>query len=645
MVRRLLAVCLVVLPIAIAVGSPQPVQASAAVPANPPSTSPAVPVDWVAHLHGSQTPDGGGGTTSFNVSIADGPGSCVSGSVSGSVLCEDVTSGAVSSGTLTGPFTDCNNNTYTATEPALTGRNNYLNFLTSPVAGYPEGQVGEVDVGSAEYKTDCPDGLVVTNALEFGAITSPSDCTPFTLSPSKDTASGSCSGNAGGPYSFTFTISATNGLSITSPQADKVLALTDAQYFTPQPGPNGRQPEERTLSVEGTAPPGATSITLNGIKAELSGDNWKADLPVTMANLGELTLTASDGTVKVEQKDTLIDIVITSPTEDQDLPMTTGPAMPPDLDGRVEVVGYGGDTSNVTFDWVLNVRGKYRTRCGNCKVGEWQDYSEDVANGSQVGTEDPWKPDYAEILGGWGRLEVTATLPGVLGNPVTSEPRWVNIPGANPGKAAVEGFIDDQAGDLADTDKHIACWESGHTFNQFNPAADKREPPSDTIPADWKPNPAPLRPLFGGLPAGIGIMQKDPADFPGMQWNWQDNVLAGIAEYAADYTAAGQSHAKAQKLLNAQLQAVLAVVNAARAQAGKPALQMAAIQIPDLTGTQLTRQALSFYNRGPKKPEYRFNASYAPTANQLNVTLSGTQQWAEIHYAEDYPTLVLGCKI
>jgi hypothetical protein len=640
---RLLAVCLVVLPIAIAVGSRQPAQASpAAVPANPPSTTPAAPIDWVAHVHGSETPAGGNGAITFDASFADGPGSC--GFESGSVVCNDVTSGAVSSGTLTGPFADCNGNVYTVTEPALTGRNNYIDFLTSPVAGFPIGQVGEVDVSSGPYTTDCPDGSSITNALIVGPITGPSDCTPFTLSPSKDTASGSCSGNSGGPYSFTFTISATYGLSITSPPADKVLALTDGQYFTPQPGSNDRQPEERTLAVEGTAPPGTASITPNGIKAELSGDNWKADLPVTMADLGELTLTASDGTDKVEQKDTLIDILITSPTEDQDVPMTTEPAMP-DLDGRVEVAGYGGDTSNVTFNWVLNVRGKYRTRCGNCKVGEWQNYSEEVANGSQVGTEDPWKPDYTETLGGWGRLEVTATLPGVLDNPVASEPRWVNIPGANPGKAAVEGFIDDHAGDLANTDKHIACWESGHSFNQFNPAADGREPASDTIPADWKPNPAPLRPLFGGLPAGIGIMQKDPADFPDMQWNWQDNVLAGIAEYAGDYAAAGQSRAKAQHKLDAQLNAVLAVVNAARAQAHLPVLQMTAIQIPDLTDNQLTRQALSFYNRGPGNPEYRFDATYAPTADHLDVTLSGTQQWKEVHYAEDYPTLVLSCKI
>ena len=435
------------------------------------------------------------------------------------------------------------------------------------------------------------------------------------------------------------------GLTITSPPADATIALTDGKYFQPQPGPAERQPEQRKLTVEGTAPAGVASITFNGMQVPVNGGKWKAELPVTMAQLGQLTLKASDGTDTVQQTNTLIDLEITSPTEDQDLPITTEPAMPSNLDGMVEVAGYGGDTSNVTFDWVLNVRGKYRTRCGGCRVGEWKDYSEDVATGSQVGTADSWQPDYNELLGGWGRLEVTADLPGVLDNPVTSEPRWVNIPGANPGKAAAEGFIDDHAGDLADTDKHIACWESGHTFNQFSSAADGREPPSDTIPANWKPNPAPLRPLFGGLPAGIGMMQKDPAAFPGMQWNWHDNVLAGIAEYAGDYATAGNSRAEAQRRLDSQLKAVLAVVNAARKKAGLPPLHENAIHVPELTENQRTRQALSFYNRGPKHPEYQFDATYAPTADHLNVRLTGTRRWEQIHYAEDYPTSVLTCKI
>ena len=142
--------------------------------------------------------------------------------------------------------------------------------------------------------------------------------------------------------------------------------------------------------------------------------------------------------------------------------------------------------------------------------------------GAARSTADPWQPEYTTILGGWGRLVVTASLPGVLDNPVTSDPRWIIIPGANPGKAAVEAFIDDSAGDLADTVKHIDCWESGRTFNQFNPAADRREPATTNIPADLRAqglNPAPRRPRFGPPPAGTGIAQLDPAAFPGQQWN------------------------------------------------------------------------------------------------------------------------------
>src|SRR5262249_20810612 len=52
------------------------------------------------------------------------------------------------------------------------------------------------------------------------------------------------------------------GLTITSPPADSTLALTDSKYFEPQPGTNDRQPEERNLTVEGTAPPGVASVTL-----------------------------------------------------------------------------------------------------------------------------------------------------------------------------------------------------------------------------------------------------------------------------------------------------------------------------------------------------------------------------------------------
>jgi hypothetical protein len=599
--------------------------APAAVPANPPPTSPEVPIDWVAHLHGSETPDGSFGTTSINVSIADGPGSCVPGYVSGSVFCSDMTSGAVSSGTLTGPFTDCNNNTYTATEPALTGNNNYLNFLTSPVAGYPEGQVGEIDAASAQYTTECPDGSVVTNGLVFSAITSPSDCTPFTLSPSKDTASGSCSGNAGGPYSFTFTISATYGLSITSPPADKMMALTDGTYFTPKLGPNDRQPEERTLKVEGTAPPGATSITLNGIKAQLSGDTWKADLPVTMAQLGELTLTASDGKVKVEQKDTLIDIEITKPTENADQPITPAPAMPA-LDATLSVLGYPGDTSSVSFDWTLEVRGETVQR-----PGTWKGYQMSIATGFTSGPGEAWKPSYEHIVGGIGRLTVTADLPGVLDNPITSEPRWIRISGTNPPAVAAKAYVDENEPQYADTIRHIVCHES--RWNQFNTAGfdpdNNGQPPIPDAPDGWKPNPGLGQPLYG-QPAGIGISQQDPEDgtvplvSPDEYWDWQANLQAGISEFHRKLAQAEEWTGDEQRRLNDRLAVILKKANADRVAAGMPTITMTAITVPQLTDKQVIFQAIRYYNG---QYEYHFFADYVLSANGFNPVLVGQQRW------------------
>jgi hypothetical protein len=323
--------------------------------------------------------------------------------------------------------------------------------------------------------------------------------------------------------------------------------------------------------------------------------------------------------------------------------MSAQPAMPPGLVGRVRVVGYGGDTSKVSFQWKLDVRGKYRTRPLGGK-GDWRDYGpQDVAEGSQIGTNVPWKPDYIALVGGWGHLVVTATLPGVEHNPVTSDPRWIDIAGGNPGVPAVKAFIDGHAGEFAGTVTQIDCYESGRTLNQFKPVSEGREPPSTNIPAGW-PNPAPLRPLFGAEPAGIGIAQKDPSAFPSQQWNWQANVLAGIAVYQQGYAAAGQSRGRAQHALNQQLSNLLNVVNRARAAAHLPPLHLNAILVPDFTPDQRVRDAIRRYNGGT---EYEFDAVYVAANHGLDVSLTGSLTWVKIrhatnpHYVED----VLGCHI
>jgi hypothetical protein len=171
-----------------------------------------VPVGWTAHYVGFHTPLGGLGTTSFDMTMTGGPGSCSAFNVSVVSLECQTDSTSTNSGTLTGPFSDCSGNTYGQAEPALGGLNDFTDFLTAPDGAFINGQVGEVDTVTATYTTNCPDGHQVSNTLSAGFITSPLDCTPFTLTRAAPTASGSCAGNAGGSYSLSFTITVTYGL-------------------------------------------------------------------------------------------------------------------------------------------------------------------------------------------------------------------------------------------------------------------------------------------------------------------------------------------------------------------------------------------------------------------------------------------------
>jgi hypothetical protein len=98
-VRRLLLGLVVVAPLLATVGA-IPSTASAV-----PNPGVEVPVSCTAHYEGSQTPAGGPGTTSFDLTMTGGPGSCSYFTVGVSVdCCSDSTS--TNSGTLTGQFSD-----------------------------------------------------------------------------------------------------------------------------------------------------------------------------------------------------------------------------------------------------------------------------------------------------------------------------------------------------------------------------------------------------------------------------------------------------------------------------------------------------------------------------------------------------------
>jgi hypothetical protein len=423
------------------------------------------------------------------------------------------------------------------------------------------------------------------------------------------------------------------GLTITSPPADSIIAATDGTYVQPQPGPNDRQPDERDLIVEGTAPPTDSSITLNGQQVPVSAGEWTAKVPVGMTSLGQLTLTASDPNGSIQETITLIDLEITVPTEGTSLPITAEPAMP-DLNATLSVPGYPGDTSNVAFDWTLDVRGETVTRPGT--PDDWHGYSAIVATGTTTGTGDAWQPKYDQIVGGVGRMTVTASLPGVL-DPVTSEPRWINVPGSYLLPATAKSFVDQHVPDkqYADTIKHIICVESSHIWQQFNPKAvngevktNQVQPPIPDVPADWQPNPGAWQPLYGS-PAGIGIAQLDQktgtlplADY----WNWQVNLQGGIHVF---YDKLAQAHGlvkSEQRKLDRRLTVVLAKVNADRKAQGLSKITKTPITVPALPdqGILWIWQAIRLYNGGN---EFHFDADYVVSSNGLKVDPVGTDKW------------------
>jgi hypothetical protein len=410
-------------------------------------------------------------------------------------------------------------------------------------------------------------------------------------------------------------------LEITSPPDQSTIALTDPKYVTPQAGPDERAPKDRTLTVAGLSKcPGP--VTVAGVSVPVSGEAWQAKVPVSGLGLGQVTLEAkAAGCGHVSSTVTLINLEITSPGENASLPITDAPAMP-DLKAEADVAGYPGDTSQVSFDWTLDTRGETVTKDGN--TGDWQDYSQPVANGSTTGSEN-WEPSYDNVVGGVGRLVVTASLPGVLDNPVTSDPRWINIPGTNPAPATAKKFVDTADPQYASTIRHIICIESD--WQQFNPNADPRQPPVDNIPADFKPNPGPWQPLFGD-PADIGIGQLDPAVLasPDQYWDWKANLLGAIDVFHDKLAQARQWASSEQARVDKRLTRILDAANSNRKAMGLQPIHKNPVTVPQLDDEQIRLQAIRLYNGGK---EFHFNTDYTLARNNIDVVQTGDGKWVE----------------
>jgi hypothetical protein len=469
----------------------------------------------------------------------------------------------------------------------------------------------------------------------------------------------------GGPFTGTQSAAETwtlttkpGGVTITSPPDNSTVAVTDGTYVEPQPtADNDVEPAHRFLIVDGTTQ--CPNVTLNGVTADVTGDTWEAKLPID--DLGPLTLTAdasgapatsapatsapatsapatsvsssgvtsgtrarlaaSDANASCGQATsttTLINLKITNPVSDGDIEQVNAAPGMPDIAATVQVQGYSGDTSAVSFGWTLDVLGQYIDRHG------WHQYDQPFS-GSTTGTSASWSPDYGGmVVGGWGKLVVSASLPGVDGT-VTSDPRWINMTGQNPGKAAVLSYIATNAGQFADTVSHIMCLESDHTFNQFNPAVNAGETRAAGVPVSLD-SPTTFRPLFGAPPAGIGIAQLDPATFPFENWNWQQNVSAGIDEFLFDYQTATTLRNRTQAALNAEFDSVLASVNAQRAAHGLTELTGSAALVPLLSTDQLLNEAIRLYNYSGG--EYTFNLTYQQGPD-YTVQPVGSPTWVQ----------------
>jgi hypothetical protein len=423
-------------------------------------------------------------------------------------------------------------------------------------------------------------------------------------------------------------------LAIDSPGKNANVALTDPRFIEPyhskKPQERERAPAEKSLIVTGTITCGCP-VEVNSVPATVDGTKWRVVLP--RVKPGKITLTATAGKAKVSQDNTLLELRIVDPAENSAQPITTDPHLP-DISAHAVVDGLPvpGPTS---LTWTMKTFSNSRSR------GGWSAQSADVAEGTAA-LADAWHPAYTKFAGGWARLVVSANLPGVDGT-VTSDPRWFDMPGTNPSAGDIVTYAATKvhAPDVPVL-SHIFC--HGSTYTMFAPDPDPAgaarshlgaaEPASTAIPADWAPNPSPLRPLFGGLPAGIGIAQKDPASWPDQQWNWQANVDAGITEWNSDI-AGSQRHVPADehRRVAGELDKALADVHN-----GAVHLSVTDAKLPvtptvsDVTPDQHTLDAIARYNAGAGSIGiYKFDMHFQVGADKRTVQQIGSAAWIHRH--------------
>ena len=227
---------------------------------------------------------------------------------------------------------------------------------------------------------------------------------------------------------------------------------------------------------------------------------------------------------------------------------------------------------------------------------------------------------------------MSADLPGVLDDPVQSEPRWINIPGNNPDPAAVNDKVVSLDSADADTIEHIfptRAAAKASTTRSSTPSPTGASRALLSSPPTGAPTRRSCNRSSARIPAGIGIAQDDPATFPAQQWNWIANVTRGVQVYRTGLGAAESLLQDEQDRLNSEWQKARDVVDAYRkahhlGNVNMPKL----VEIPEpapyahLDG--VTADATDPTDTGPGYSLFYFGYHYLATTNNLHVVTKGT---------------------
>ena len=379
--------------------------------------------------------------------------------------------------------------------------------------------------------------------------------------------------------------------------------------------------------------------------------------------------------------DELPSLVITNPSTDwTKYPITETPTMP-SINATAELRGIQSvNPQDIQYIWTLQIGG-YEVNKDELQKEEGLDASIPIVEAlknaawfpyiftvkeTKVGLN--WNPDFSKskphidgrIVGGWGKLTVEAT---VNNKTIKSEPRWVDISGANPSRELVDNYINSSE-KLGQNDKNIyaliAYHESNCTLSQFQnspnnshhykkPTPDGKEdknPANDPLnnePIDSRvtfngqnPTPLGLRPRFG-FPAGIGIAQLDPANFPSQHWNWKKNIDGGIETYKKKKEFAMGWNKKETLRLEEELQEIKKLISAHGYKINDKVKIPDIPKVPQLEGEMLKRNTIRLYNGGN---EYYFDANYVAVESNLdpsvaNIEIIGTKSWKDYVVDDD----------